>query len=152
MRRLTLVRSTAVAAAAIATLLTGCGAQAGNQAGGAGSPSSGPPSTGSPSTGSPSATAAPPTLTTSASPAPSGSSEPVGTPSGPPLELDGVAARGVEPGCLVFTTGGRHYLLVGTTGTVPTEVPIRVRGVVLTGVFSYCQQGTPLKVLEISRR
>jgi hypothetical protein len=142
MRRLTLVRSTAVAAAAIATLLTGCGAQPGDQAGGG--------------AGSSSATVPPPTLSTSALPpstTPStGPSEPVGTPSGPPLELDGVAAQGVEPGCVVFTAGGRRYLLLGATGTVPMEVPIRVRGVVLTDVFSYCQQGTPLKVLEISRR
>jgi hypothetical protein len=138
MRRLTLVRSTAVAAAAIATLLTGCGAQPGDQAGGG--------------AGSPSATVPPPTLPTSALPPSTRPSEPVGTPSGPPLELDGVAAQGVEPGCVVFTAGGRRYLLLGATGTVPMEVPIRVRGVVLTDVFSYCQQGTPLKVLEISRR
>jgi hypothetical protein len=135
MRRLTLVRSTAVAATAIAAL-TGCGAQVD---GGAGPSSARAPT--------PTVTRTTPVLPPSSTP-----SEPLGTPSGPTLELDGVAAPGVEPGCVVFTTGGRHYLLLGAKGTVPTEVPIRVRGIVLTGVLSYCQQGTPLKVLEINRR
>jgi hypothetical protein len=132
MRRLTVVRSAAVAAAAIA-VLAGCGAQA-----------SGPPA------GTP--VPAPTAPTSSVTPPPGSPTEPAGTPSGPELQLDGMAAPGVEPGCVVFTTGGRHYLLVGAKAEVPTEVPIRVRGVVLTGVLSYCQQGTPLKVLEITRR
>jgi hypothetical protein len=140
MRPMTLMRSTAVAATAIA-VLAGCGARAGDQAGGAGGGAS------------PTATTPAPTLSPPASTPPSATpSEPAGTPSGPTLELDGVAAPGVEPGCVVFTTGGRHYLLVGAKGAVPMEVPIRVRGIVLTGVLSYCQQGTPLKVLEINRR
>jgi hypothetical protein len=86
-------------------------------------------------------------------PLPPGSeSPPIGTPSGPTLLLDGVASPGVEPGCIVFAAAGKHYLLQGATGKVPTGVPIRVRGVVLTGVFTYCQQGTPLKVEQITRR
>ncbi|MEN3359870.1 MAG: hypothetical protein V7637_3852 [Mycobacteriales bacterium] len=121
------------ATAAAVAVLTGCGAQTGDQTGGGAPPTTSPTVT-TPPSGGPTATG------------------PAGTPSGPTLELDGTAAPGVEPGCTVFSTGGRRYLLVGAKGTVPTEVPIRVRGVVLTGVLSYCQQGTPLKVLEISRR
>jgi len=131
MRRFTVM----CAAAAAAAVLTGCGAQTGDQPGGGAPPTSKPvPSASTTPSGAPTVT------------------EPAGTPSGPTLELDGTAAPGVEPGCVVFSTGGRRYLLVGAKGTVPTEVPIRVRGVVLTGVLSYCQQGTPLKVLEITRR
>jgi hypothetical protein len=48
------------------------------------------------------------------------------------------------------------YVLLGSGGTtvtgVPMRVPIRVRGAVLTGVLSYCQQGTPIEVLQVSRR
>jgi hypothetical protein len=144
MRRLFVGLSTAFAAAAVVAL-AGCGAQSGEQAAGGGSPSTSP-------SGLPSATLPTSGLPTSGLPPSSTPSEPVGTPSGPTLVLDGVAAPGVEPGCVVFATGGRRYLLVGATGKVPTDVPIRVRGVVLTGVLSYCQQGTPLKVVEISRR
>jgi hypothetical protein len=132
------------AAVAVAVALVGCGEQSGVQAGG-GSPS-GPAAT--------SSSTPPPTTPATTLPGPTGSaSPPVGTPSGPTLLLDGVASPGVEPGCVVFAAdGGRRYLLQGATGKVPTGVPIRVRGVVLTGVFSYCQQGTPLKVEEITRR
>lgn len=134
---MTLMRSAATPLAALA-VLTGCGAQPGDQPGGGGPPA---------------ATSSAPTLSSPPVSPPAGKpSEPLGTPSGPTLLLDGVAAPGVEPGCVVLTTAGRNYLLVGAKETVPTEVPIRVRGIVLTGVLSYCQQGTPLKVLEITRR
>lgn len=137
MRRHTVWLCTAIAATAAA--LAGCGGQSGVQAGAGGS-SSGPAVT-SPSI--------PPTTP----PLPTGSaSAPAGTPSGPTLLLDGVASPGVEPGCVVFAAAGKRYLLQGAAGKVPTGVPIRVRGVVLTGVFSYCQQGTPLKVEQITRR
>jgi hypothetical protein len=145
MRRQSLIRPAAIAVTTVA-VLTGCGVQVegGSSASSAAAPlpttslpATSPPTTSSPASGTP----------PSSTPA-----EPVGTSSGPMLQLDGVAEQGVEPGCVVFRTGGRQYLLLGAKVRVPMEVPIRVRGVVLTGVLSYCQQGTPLKVVEISRR
>jgi hypothetical protein len=144
---MTLPGSVVIAATAIA-VLTSCGAQAGNPAGGGGRGTASPPGTGTSAGPTPTPTPAP----TSARPTKTRPADPVGTPSGPTLVLDGVAVPGVEAGCVVFSTGGQSYLLLGATGPVPTEVPIRVRGIVLTGVLSYCQQGTPLKVLEINRR
>src|SRR6266487_5229691 len=126
MRRVTLV-----AGLAAMIVLAGCGA--GTETGGGGS--------------------AAPTTTTPAPSAPTGTRQ---TPSPPTLVLDGVAERGVEPGCVVFRAAGKQYVLVGAGGAtltgVPMQVPIRIRAAVLTGVFSYCQQGTTLQVLQISRR
>ncbi len=86
-------------------------------------------------------------------PAPSGTQRP---PRGPTVVLDGVAEPGVEPGCVVLRADGKQYVLVGPGGRtvtgVPVRVPIRVRGAMLTGVLSYCQQGTPVQVLQVSRR
>jgi hypothetical protein len=148
MRRLTVVYLPAVAATALA-VLTGCAQPA--------APGGPPPATTVPVTTAPAPTqpptSEPPTSEPPTSqPPPSAPSEPAGTPSGSPVAYDGMAVPGVEPGCVVFTTGGRHYLLLGAKSTVPLNVPIRVRGVVLTGVLSYCQQGTPFRVLEINRR
>jgi hypothetical protein len=71
--------------------------------------------------------------------------------------VDGVVRRGVEPGCFVLRAGTKSYLLLRTDGgegaqNVPVAVPVRVTGRVLTGIASYCQQGTPLRVDTITRR
>jgi hypothetical protein len=75
---------------------------------------------------------------------------------GPVVLLNGIAARGVEPGCTVLQAGGRQYDLRGPHGTtittVPLGVPIEVRAAVLKGTLSYCQQGTPVQVLQVHRR
>lgn len=84
---------------------------------------------------------------------------PSGTTAPPPgsLTLDGVAEKGVEPGCLVLRAGSKNYLLlqgadpVSATG-VPVGVPVRVTGDLLTGVASYCQQGAPFRVDTVTRR
>jgi hypothetical protein len=93
------------------------------------------------------------TATTPAPRAPTSTRPPSGSRT---LVLDGVAERGVEPGCVVFHAAGKQYVLVGAGGVtltgVPMQVPIRVRATVLTGVFSYCQQGTTLQVAQITRR
>jgi hypothetical protein len=73
------------------------------------------------------------------------------------ITVDGVVERGVEPGCLVLRTGSTSYLLLRSDGgeaaeNVPVAVPIRVRGDVITGIASYCQQGTPLLVRAVTRR
>jgi len=147
MRRLLVPAAAAGAAAVLA--LSGCGPRSDGQAsGGAGgtAPSAVPSSASSPS--SPSATARVPTLSVG----PPATSKPAGTASGPTLLLDGTAEEGVEAGCVVLSAKGQQYLLIAATERVPLQVPIRVRGVVLTGVLSTCQQGTPLRVVEVSRR
>jgi hypothetical protein len=132
MRRVTLV-----AGLAAMISLAGCapGTESSGGGGGAGPTTSGPAPT-SPAPNSPTGTRQPP--------------------SAPTLVLDGVAERGVEPGCVVLHAAGKQYVLVGAGGAtltgVPMQVPIRVRASVLTGVFSYCQQGTTLQVTQISRR
>jgi hypothetical protein len=88
-------------------------------------------------------------LPTSALPTPP--PEPTGT-----LTLTGVVERGVEPGCLVLRASGKSYTLLGGSGSspatgVPLSVPVTVVGSVATGMASYCQQGTLLKVVRVSR-
>lgn len=97
------------------------------------------------------ATTGPPTHTGS-----SAAPTPVPTESGS-ITVDGIAERGVEPGCLVLRTGSKSYLLLRSDGgeaaeNVPVAVPIRVHGDVITDIASYCQQGTPLLVRTITRR
>jgi hypothetical protein len=117
-------------------LLAGCGQSAGT---GAAGPTPPPPTSPAPTS---------PALTS-----PTHSGQP---PQAPTVQLDGVAERGVEPGCLVLRVGGRKYLLLGPDGGsvagVPIGVPIRVRAAVRTGVLSHCQEGTPVQVLQISSR
>jgi hypothetical protein len=100
--------------------------------------------------------AAPSPSPSSVSPTAPGSSA-SSAPAGPAITVDGVVERGVEPGCLVLRTGAASYLLVRDDGgrtadDVPVAVPVRVRGQVLTGIASYCQQGTPLRVDTVTRR
>ncbi len=91
--------------------------------------------------------------------APSSTAAPTPSPtgSGSSITVDGVVEHGVEPGCLVLRTGSKSYLLLRGDGgeaaeNVPVAVPVRVRGEVITGIASYCQQGTPLLVDTVSRR
>ncbi len=139
MRRLTHVAGFVAGLAAVIPL-AGCAPTTGTGGTGAGQPTS-PPAATSPAATSP------------APGSPTGTRQP---PRAPTVQLDGVAERGVEPGCVVFHAAGKQYVLVGAGGTtlsgVPMQVPIRIRAAVLTGVFSYCQQGTTLQVLQISRR
>ena len=128
MRRL----ATAVLFVLLGLVGTGCAA--------AGSGSAGGGSTGPPTRASGSAAPTPPAPTESGS-----------------ITVDGIAERGVEPGCLVLRTGSKSYLLLRSDGgeaaeNVPVAVPIRVHGDVITDIASYCQQGTPLLVRTITRR
>jgi hypothetical protein len=104
---------------------------------------------GSGTAGGPTGTSAP-TPTTSAAPVPG----PIESGS---ITVDGIVEHGVEPGCLVLRTASKSYLLLRSDGgeaaeNVPVAVPIRVRGDVITGIASYCQQGTPLLVRTVTRR
>ena len=91
---------------------------------------------------------------------PTGSAAPTGpVPSGPVLTLDGVARRGVEPGCTVFDAGEHGlYLLLGAGGRTPDQkaiplgVPLRLRGVRVDQFVSYCQQGTPVEIVDVTPR
>jgi hypothetical protein len=108
--------------------------------------------TGSGSAGGPSGPSSPPTPTSSTATTPA----PGPTESGS-ITVDGIVERGVEPGCLVLRTGSKSYLLLRSDGgeaaeNVPVAVPIRVQGDVITGIASYCQQGTPLLVRTVTRR
>jgi hypothetical protein len=88
-------------------------------------------------------------------PVPSGGVQPgpTGIPVGTakPVSIDGIIEEGVEPGCKVLTAGSTMYLILGGKD-VPTGVPVRVEGLLLPGVLSTCQQGTPLRVTSIKRR
>lgn len=164
-RRNPVPRGAAVTAALVAlAALTGCGGA--GSADEAGSAASGSPS---PSATSPSGSPVPsPSQTPSLSPGPSiGHSpppvsppvQPSPTPSGPTLVVDGVAKQGVEAGCTILSgTDGRVWLLLGANGGTPDQkkiplgVPLRVRGVQVDQIVSYCQQGTPLEVVDVIRR
>jgi hypothetical protein len=134
------MRRTAAVLLLAAAVVTGCGNATPGSGSGSGT-GSGAPTT-APVT-------LPPTLPTSALPTPP--PEPTGT-----LTLTGVVERGVEPGCLVLRAGGRSYTLLGRTGSspatgVPLSVPVKVVGSVATGMASYCQQGTLIKVVRATR-
>jgi hypothetical protein len=131
MRRL----AAAVLFVLLGLVVAGCATAGSGSAGGAGP--SGPPG---PTAAS--STAAP-------TPGPTGS--------GSSITVDGIVEHGVEPGCLVLRTGSTSYLLLRSDGgqsaeNVPVAVPVRVRGEVITGIASYCQQGTPLLVRTVTRR
>ena len=106
---------------------------------------------GSGSAGGTSGPSGPPTpISSTATPAP-------GPTESGSITVDGIVERGVEPGCLVLRAGARSYLLVqggggSSASGVPVAVPVRVSGQVLTGIASYCQQGTPLEVSTVTRR
>ena len=122
------------AALLLAVLSAGCATSGPGSAPGSGRPTSAPASSPAPTT-------------SLADPPP----EPTGT-----VRLKGVVERGVEPGCVVLRAGGKSYtLLQGADATpakgVPLSVPVEVEATLLTGVASYCQQGTLLKVVRVSR-
>jgi hypothetical protein len=130
MPRLSLIAGAATALA----LLTGCGAYVSGD------------------TGTPDGSAQAPTPASSSPTDLPTSVPPVGKPSGTVMELTGVAEAGVEAGCMVLRSGSTSYLILGAKDKVPTGVPIRVTGQVLTGVMSYCQQGTPFRVDTVTRQ
>jgi len=122
------------AALLLAVLSAGCAASGPGSGSGSRRPTSAPASSPAPTTSLP-------------DPPP----EPTGT-----VRLKGLVERGVDPGCLVLRAGGKSYtLLQGADATpargVPLSVPVEVEAKLLPGVASYCQQGTLLKVVRVSR-
>jgi hypothetical protein len=138
-------------------LLAGCGERAGTEAG-RGAGGSVTPTTSAPSspTASPASTATgtsvPPRPTLPSS-LPTGSlpTKVVPTRGGNEIVVTGVAEPGVERGCVILRQGREVWLLLDAEN-VPLEVPLRVRGIVLTNIFTTCQQGVPLSVVSVSRR
>lgn len=64
--------------------------------------------------------------------------------------VTGEVQAGVEPGCVLLKAPGKEYLLVGGDHSgLPLGGRITVRGRAEPGLMSTCQQGTPLRVLEI---
>jgi hypothetical protein len=89
-----------------------------------------------------------------------GSSAPSGLPSrvdpapapGRQITVEGVVEPGVEAGCKILTTPSGSYQLLGSDEQVPLGVRVRIRGEALTSVLTTCQQGTPLRVISVTRR
>ncbi|HEX6755455.1 MAG TPA: hypothetical protein VF109_05865 [Mycobacteriales bacterium] len=89
-----------------------------------------------------------------------GSSAPSGSPGrvdpapapGRQITVEGVVEPGVEAGCKILTTPSGSYLLLGSDEQVPLGVRVRIRGEALTSVSTTCQQGTPLRVISVTRR
>ncbi|MGH3647761.1 MAG: hypothetical protein ACRDTM_11390 [Micromonosporaceae bacterium] len=100
-----------------------------------------------------------PSASPSASPSPSVSepgpslspepdaSKPTGK--GGTVELRGTVESGVESGCLILTTGGKTYnLLGGDRSVVKAGARVVVRGVEEPDTMTICQQGIPFRVTE----
>lgn len=126
-------------AAAGVLMLAGCGDPA-TEPGGPGVPPVAPSSTGVPSGSAPGPTKPVPPDQTGAP-----------TESGRPITVEGIVETGVEPNCKILTGGGGRYLILGGKD-VPLGVPVRIEGVLMPGVLSTCQQGTPLRVTNVQRR
>ena len=68
------------------------------------------------------------------------------------ITVEGVVEPGVEAGCKILTTPSGSYLLLGSDEQVPLGVRVRIQGEALTSVLTTCQQGTPLRVISVTRR
>jgi hypothetical protein len=94
-----------------------------------------------------------------------GDADPSGTPSvatpsptspapatGPELTLTGTVTEGVEAGCTIMTSGDMVYELQGDEVQSLHGRTATVRGHVLEGMLTFCQQGTPFQVTAITGR
>jgi hypothetical protein len=80
---------------------------------------------------------------------PSSSQSPYHSYSPGELTLTGQVQEGVEAGCLVMTSGGQTYQLVGGDRQVlRAGKRVTVRGRPTPGMVTICQQGTPFEVVE----
>lgn len=70
-------------------------------------------------------------------------------PSAGQLTLTGKVQSGVEGGCLVLQHDRTLYLLLGVKSVRPGD-EVTVTGHVETGAMSFCQQGTPFVVDEVT--
>lgn len=66
------------------------------------------------------------------------------------ITLTGDVMAGVEPGCIVLKASNQTFLLVGgDRARLDRGGKITVRGRTDPGLMTTCQQGTPLRVLEL---
>jgi hypothetical protein len=63
--------------------------------------------------------------------------------------LRGTVGPGVEAGCTILTAGDKVYELQGTVARSLRPGTVTVKGYVLHGVLTFCQQGTPFHVVEV---
>lgn len=67
------------------------------------------------------------------------------------VSVEGTVEAGVEPGCEVLRDGeGRQWTLTGPLGTLPRGVPLTVAGVTAPDQLTTCQQGSALRVRQVS--
>ncbi|HEY8471448.1 MAG TPA: hypothetical protein VIL37_02295 [Natronosporangium sp.] len=88
---------------------------------------------------------------------------PSGAPSVPPISppstdrpgeitISGELVSGVEPNCLLLSTGSGDYLLFGEpVADLRAGDSATLRGRVRSDMMSTCQQGTPFEVTEVLR-
>jgi hypothetical protein len=132
-------------AAALLAVLAGCAQPGGDQAPAASTGATSAPGSGgaSPTAGG---TGVPPSLEP-----PTGTGKP--TPPAGETTLTGTVQDGVESGCLILSSGGRTYLLLGGDRTVLVPgASVTVRGVPTPGVATTCMQGIPFQVSSANRR
>ncbi|WP_019807876.1 hypothetical protein [Saccharomonospora halophila] len=67
------------------------------------------------------------------------------------ITVRGTVVRGVEPNCLVLSTGRREYLLVRPGPELRPGTEAVVRGTPRPGMPTTCMQGTPFVVREADR-
>ena len=67
----------------------------------------------------------------------------------PELTLSGTVIAGVEKGCLVLTTDGQAYVLLGEVAGVLPGSQVIVRGHEATDLETTCQQGPPFQVTAV---
>jgi hypothetical protein len=68
------------------------------------------------------------------------------------ITVRGIVESGVESGCLLLGEGEGPYVLVGHTSGLAAGDTVTVRGAVMTGLATTCQQGQPLWVDEVLER
>ncbi len=74
---------------------------------------------------------------------------PVPSPDGTSVTATGTVTAGVESGCLVLTSNGTTYLLLGAHEALRVGARVTVDGTLAEGVATTCQQGVPLQVRTV---
>ncbi|WP_051400185.1 hypothetical protein [Haloechinothrix halophila] len=67
------------------------------------------------------------------------------------MTLSGTARAGVEAGCIVLRDSGTLYLLLDDQDRIKPGDKVTVTGYVEKDVMSYCMQGTPFRVLTVTK-
>lgn len=123
----------------VAALLTACADETDSPAGSPAGPST---------PAAPSSATAPDSTSTSSAPSPTipvpPSTEPLPKPAA--TTLTGPVEGGVEPGCVLLTSGGATWLLLGMREVPTSGTTVTVTGTPAPDLRTTCQQGTPFLV------